>query len=206
MLQNRVDPSGNFIVTNARGSFMGNRGVIHKDKKIVKAFNHKAWITCLLEFKGRKRTVMTPGRWTELFFLDEATAFAAGHRPCFECRREDAMRFKSFWIQGNAAHNFHMRTSIQLIDNIIHAERIDHNKEKVIHQRRLSDLPAGTFVLLDDEPFVFNKNRLHRWTPFGYEGSIMFDPNSWLTVLTPSSFVNAFQAGYEPQVAGVTAP
>jgi hypothetical protein len=181
---------------------MGNRGVIHKDKKIVKAFNHKAWITCLLEFKGRKRTVMMPGRWTELFFLDEATAFAAGHRPCFECRREDAMRFKSFWIRGNPAHNFHMRTSIQVIDNIIHAERIDHKKEKVTHQRRLSDLPAGTFVLLDDEPFVLNKNRLHRWTPFGYEESIMLDPNSWLTVLTPSSFVNAFKAGYVPHVAG----
>src|SRR5262245_6320448 len=131
MLQNRVDPSGNFIATKARGSLMGNRGVIHRDKKIIKAFNHKAWIACLLEFKGRKRTVMMPDRWTELFFLDEATSFAAGHRPCFECRREDAQRFKSFWIQGNPEYNFDMKTSVHQIDKIIHTERIGHEKSKV---------------------------------------------------------------------------
>jgi hypothetical protein len=200
MLQNRVDPFGNIIVTNARGSLMGNRGVIHKDKKIVKAFNHKAWIICLLEFKGRKRQVMMPDRWTELFFLDEATAFAAGHRPCFECRREDALKFKSFWIQGNPEYNFHMKTSIQQIDNVIHAERIDPNYKKITHQRRLSDIPVGTFVLLNDEPFVFYKNQLHRWTPFGYQESLSMDPDSLFTVLTPSSVVNAFLAGYEPFV------
>jgi hypothetical protein len=84
-MQNRVDPFGNIIETKARGSFMGNRGVIHNEQKqITHAFKHKAWITCVLDFKGRKRTVMTVDRWTELFFLDEATAFAAGHRPCFE--------------------------------------------------------------------------------------------------------------------------
>lgn len=202
MLQNRVDPFGNFIVTSARGSFMGNRGVIHKDKKIVRAFNHKAWIICLLEFKGRKRTVMMPDRWTELFFLDEATAFAAGHRPCFECRREDAQRFKSFWIKGNPEQHFTMKTSVQQIDNIIHTERIDHEKRKVTHQRRFADISDGTFVLLDEEPFVLSKNKLHRWTPSGYKESISIDSNSWLTVLTPRSVVNAFRAGYVPQVDG----
>jgi hypothetical protein len=203
MLQNRVDPFGNIIVTSARGSLMGNRGVIHKDKKIVKAFNHKAWIICSLEFKGRKRTVMMPDRWTELFFLDEATAFAAGHRPCFECRREDAMRFKSSWIQGNPQYGFHMKTSIQLIDSIIHAERIDSNNKKITHQRLLSDIPAGTFVLSNDEPFIFHKNQLHRWSPFGYEEGIMMDANSLLTVLTPRSVVNAFRAGYVPLIGQV---
>ncbi len=199
MLQNRVDPSGNFIMTNARGSFMGNRGVIHKDKSIVKAFSHKAWIICVLEFKGRKREVMTPDRWTELFFLDEATAFAAGHRPCFECRREDALRFKSFWIKGNPEHNFNMKTSVRKIDTIIHTERIDQEKRKVTHQRILADLPDGAFVLLNDQPFVVTKNLLHRWTPFGYKESISIDPNSMLAVLTPRSVVNAFIAGYVPQ-------
>src|SRR5688572_2180120 len=132
MLQNRVDPLGRLIETRARGSWLGNRGVIHNEhKQITRAFKHKAWITCALEFKGRKRTVMSPDRWTELFFLDEATAFAAGHRPCFECRREEALRFKSFWIQGNPEHSFHMKTSIQLIDNIIHSERIDANNKKI---------------------------------------------------------------------------
>src|SRR4051812_14165929 len=127
MLQNRVDPLGQFIHSKARGSWMGNRGVIHENKQIVKTFKHKAWITCVLQFKGRKRTVMTPGRWTELFFLDEATAFAAGHRPCFECRREDAKRFKTCWIKGNPEYNFSMTTSITQIDEIIHKERIDHD-------------------------------------------------------------------------------
>jgi hypothetical protein len=179
---------------------MGNRGVIHKDKKIVKTFNHKAWIICLLEFKGRKREVMMPDRWTELFFLDEATAFAAGHRPCFECRREDAQRFKSFWIQGNPEHDFTMKISVQQIDNIIHAERIDQARKKVTHQRKVGHIPSGTFVLVDDQPFLFYRSRLHRWTPFGYEESISVDSNLSLTVLTPRSVVNAFIAGYKPQV------
>lgn len=201
MLQNRVDPFGNFIMTSARGSFMGNRGVIHKDKMIVKPFNHKAWIICLLEFKGRKRSVMRPDRWTELFFLDEATGFAAGHRPCFECRRDDALRFKSFWIMGNPEYNFDMKTSVQLIDNIIHAERIDHEKQKVTHQRKLAEIAAGTFVLLNDEPFVFYNSAFCRWTPFGYDESITLAGDSLLTVLTPRSVVNAFLAGYVPEIA-----
>ncbi|HEY0652814.1 MAG TPA: hypothetical protein VGD65_06790, partial [Chryseosolibacter sp.] len=113
MLQNRVDPFGSIISTAARGTWMGNRGVIHNEQKqITRPFKHKAWITCVLEFKDRRRTVMSPGRWTELFFMDEATAFAAGHRPCFECRREDAKRFKECWLKGNPSHQFSMSTSI----------------------------------------------------------------------------------------------
>lgn len=200
MLQNRVDPRGNFIVTSARGSFMGNRGVIHTDKTIIKPFHHKAWIICLLEFKGRKREVMAPGRWTELFFLDEATAFAAGHRPCFECRREDARRFKACWIRGNPQYNFHLKTSVQEIDNIIHLERIDAERRKVTHQRLVRDIPDGTFVLLNEEPFVFNDSTFHRWTPFGYEQSARVDSDIWLTVLTPRSVVNAFTEGYVPRL------
>src|ERR1700760_1777025 len=102
MLQNRVDPEGNIIRTSARGSWMGNRGIIHDEQQnVLRAFKLKAWITCVLAFKGRKRPVMAPNRYTELFFLDEATAFSAGHRPCFECRRQDAGRFKSLWIKAN---------------------------------------------------------------------------------------------------------
>jgi hypothetical protein len=203
MLQNRVDPLGRFIQTPARGVWMGNRGVIHKDKEITKLFKHKAWIICVLEFKGRKRTVMMPDRWTELFFLDEATAFAAGHRPCFECRKDDARRFKSCWIQGNPMYNFSMTTSIKQIDDIIHNERIDHEKKKVTHQCMSSNLPEGTFILLNDDAYVFAKNRLHRWTAFGYEDSIAIPEASMLTILTPHSIVNAFRAGYTPQIKGV---
>jgi hypothetical protein len=203
MLQNRVDPLGRIIKTSARGSWMGNRGVIHNGhKEIIRQFKHKAWIACVLEFKGRERTVMTAGRWTELFFLDEATAFAAGHRPCFECRREDAKRFKSRWIEGNPQYNFSMSTSIKEIDAIIHRERITQEEEKVVHQRLYSAIPEGTFTLMNEDPYLFSKGKLHRWTPFGYENSIAVPEASMLTILTPDSIVSAFRAGYAPQIEG----
>jgi hypothetical protein len=200
MLQNRVDPLGRFIKTSARGSWMGNRGVIHKHTTITKIFKHKAWITCTLEFKGRKRAVMSPGRWTELFFLDEATAFAAGHRPCFECRRDDARRFKSCWIKGNPTHNFSMATSINQIDEIIHKERIDNAKRKVTHQGVSSDIPEGTFILMNNDPYVFTRGRLYQWTAFGYQESVAMPEGSTLTILTPHSIVNAFRAGYVARI------
>src|SRR3978361_1384995 len=116
MLQNRVDPFGNIINTSARGALMGNRGLLHNDKQtLVRTFKLKAWITCKLEFKERKRTVMAPNQYTELFFLDEATSFAAGHRPCFECRREDYNRFKTNWLKGNPEYSFNGKTSIKEI-------------------------------------------------------------------------------------------
>jgi hypothetical protein len=201
MLQNRVDPFGNIIATTARGTFMGNRGVIHNhDRQITHAFKHKAWITCVLEFKGKKRKVMTPDRWTELFFLDEATAFSAGHRPCFECRREDAKRFKACWIQGNPSYNFTMKTSVKDIDDVIHRERVDQDKKKVMHQRKSSDIPEGTFVLIDGTPHLVSNGKLHLWTPFGYENITAVPKGAVLTVLTPDSIVNAFHAGYVPQM------
>lgn len=180
---------------------MGNRGVIHNDRKeITHAFKHKAWITCVLQFKERKRTIMAPGRWTELFFLDEATAFAAGHRPCFECRREDAKRFKKCWIDGNPSYNFSMATSVTRIDEIVHHERIDHDRKKVFHQRPQTEIPEGTFVLIESSPCVFHKGNFHRWTPFGYDGISRVPETSLLTVITPASFVNTFRAGYEPKI------
>ena len=179
---------------------MGNRGVIHNEhKEIIRAFKHSAWITCVLEFKGRGRAVMTPGRWTELFFLDEATAFAAGHRPCFECRREDAKRFKRCWIQGNPQYDFSMSTSIKEIDAILHRERITPAGEKVMHQRLSSAIPEGTFTWTNEDPYLFSSGKLHRWTPFGYENNIAVPEDSMLTILTPNSIVNAFRAGYAPQ-------
>jgi hypothetical protein len=203
MLQNRVDPFGTIITTTARGSYMGNRGVIHNEKReITHVFKHKAWITCSLEFKGRKRPVMAPDRWTELFFMDEATAFAAGHRPCFECRKDDATRFKSCWIEGNPTHNFSMKSSIKEIDEIIHRERIDAGKKKVMHQRVSSQIAEGTFVMINDDAYVYRKDRLYRWTAFGYQDAIPVPQASMLTVLTPNSIVNAFCAGYVPQIQG----
>ena len=199
MLQNRVDPFGDLIATPARGTLMGNRGVIHDaDRQIVRAFKLKAWITCRLAFKGRHRVVMTPERWTELFFLDEATAFAAGHRPCAECRRDDFTRFKLNWIKGNPEYNFTAGTSIKDIDDIIHRERIDANKSKVIFEEKTSTIPDGVFVLLNNSAWLVADGLLFLWSPFGYGESIAMPVNPAITVLTPRSVVNAFRAGYLP--------
>src|SRR5580765_1641770 len=119
-MQNRVDPSGNIINTTARGSWLGNRGQLHDDTKFIqRPFKLKAWLTCVLQFKERRRTVMSPGLYTELFFLDEASAFSAGHRPCAECRREDYNRFKAAWIKGNPSFGFNTKTTIGDIDEIL---------------------------------------------------------------------------------------
>ena len=202
MLQNRVDPSGNIIITAARGAWMGNRGQLHDEhQRILRPFKLRAWLTCLLHFKGRQREVMAPNRYTELFFMDEATAFAAGHRPCFECRRKDYDRFKAFWITGNRKPGFDLNTSINEIDKILHKERIGRKGEKITYKDRLKNLPDGTFVLIDDKPHLFADKRLFRWTPFGYETPITLPEAETVTVLTPKSTVSAFKAGYQPQMA-----
>src|ERR1700733_14947614 len=153
MLQNRVDPQGNIISTSARGAWMGNRGQLHgKGKHILRPYKLKAWITCLLEFKGWKRQVMSPNLYTELFFFDEATAFAAGHRPCFECRRDDANRFKAAWLKGNPEYGFDHKVLIGEIDEIIHRERIDKKGSKVTFEAAAQDLPDGVFIQMGGEP------------------------------------------------------
>jgi len=201
MLQNRVDPFGVIIKTSARGAWMGNRGVLHNaGQEILRPFKLKAWITCLLEFNGKKRKVMAPDRYTELFFLDEATAFAAGHRPCFECRRMDFVRFKAFWLKGNPEYNFDERISIQEIDKILHEERIDRQRAKVTFTESHLTLPNGTFVLYEKFPFLILNGLILRWSPSGYEKGIPIPQVDPITVLTPRSIVNAFRAGYIPQM------
>ncbi|MGZ3946156.1 MAG: hypothetical protein ACXVJB_14525 [Mucilaginibacter sp.] len=202
MLQNRVDPQGNIIKTSARGAWLGNRGQLHgAGKTILRPFKHKAWIICLLKFKGRKRQVMSPNLWTELFFLDEATAFAAGHRPCFECRRDDAVRFKAAWLKGNLEFGFDGKVSIREIDNILHQQRIEVGGKKATYEADLNTLPDGTFILFDNKPYLLADKTLHHWTPFGYEGVIAPPSSANVTVLTPRSVVNAFRGGYLPQIA-----
>lgn len=202
MLQNRVDPFGNIIMTKARGSWMGNRGVLHNDdQEVLRSYKLNAWITCKLEFKGRKREVMAPHRYTELFFLDEATSFAAGHRPCFECRRNDYNRFKTLWLKGNPEYNFDEKTSVKEIDDVLHKERMDDNEVKLTYEEKIDAIPNGTFVLIDNKPhLVFGKN-IYLWTPFGYEKGMALPNAETLTVLTPRSVVNTFRAGYLPQMA-----
>jgi hypothetical protein len=199
-LQNRIDPFGKIIRTMARGAWMGNRGILHDDyRRIVRPFAGKAWITCALSFKRRKREVMAPNHYTELFFLDEATAFAAGHRPCFECRREQATLFKSFWLKGNP--NFHCdgKTLIGHIDHILHKERIDAKKEKVIFEADGEQLVNGAFVLFERDAYLYWNRLFHMWSPFGYDRAVIL-PGKKFNVLTPRSIVNTFKAGYVPQI------
>ena len=148
---------------------------------------------------------MAPDRWTELFFLDEATAFAAGHRPCCECRRTDFNRFKSFWLKGNPGYNFNDKTSIREIDKILHQERINRDGLKITFDEKLADLPNGSFVLFNDTPFLVLEHKLFQWSAFGYEKGIAVRGIERLPVLTPRSLVNAFRAGYLPQM-GVDQP
>jgi hypothetical protein len=200
MLQNRVDPFGNIIKTPERGAWMGNRGVIHNhDKEIVRPYKLKAWITCVLQFRGRHREVMTPDRWTELFFMDEATAFGAGHRPCAECRREDFNRFKKYWLFGNAEVGFNEKTSISLIDNFVHVERVDKKNCKRTHKQMAEQLPDGTMIMISGRAYVKKEDRIFEWSPGGYINAVEI-PGGEVDVLTPSSFVKAFQAGYLPQI------
>jgi len=202
MLQNRVDPEGNIIVTPARGAWMGNRGQLHDPfQHLERNFKLKAWIICLLQFKGRKRQVMAPRLYTELFFLDEATAFAAGHRPCAECRREAYNHFKSSWLAGNPAYGFDKKTSIRLIDEILHRQRMDSAGNKKTYREEINNLPDGSFIRLAGQPYLIANNRMFRWWPNGYDEGIDLAKTGSAEVLTPPSTVRAILSGYQPQMA-----
>ncbi|MGN6193418.1 MAG: hypothetical protein ACTHOB_00655 [Ginsengibacter sp.] len=205
-MQNRVDPFGHIINTKARGRWMGNRGRIHNEKKeIICPYKLQAWLTCKLSFNGRKRQIMAPDSYTELFFLDEATAFAAGHRPCFECRREDFSRFKKLWIKANPQYQFSDKTSIRDIDKILHAERINADGSKKTYREHLNNLPDATFISLEEKPYLLFKKHLYLWKPDGYEKQNAITINGEVNVLTPLSIVNTFRAGYVPQMFTDTA-
>jgi len=196
--QNRVTPEGTIIADPARGLFMGNRGILHDEAgRIVAPFRHRAWICCVTEFKGRNRKVMTPGNYTELFFLDEATALAAGHRPCAECRRSDYSLFRAAWsVSGLGA-----QPSAAEMDNALHVARTRPRlRDKVTFQAPLSDLPDGTFVRLPDGPALVFGQALLPWTPAGYGKPLPRPSGSESTVLTPAPIVAVLAAGYAPHL------
>ena len=195
-LQNRVTPFGDIIATPHRGMFTGNRGIIHDPTTktlLRKRWSSPAWITCVCEFRGRWREVMGQRSWTELFFLDEATAFAAGHRPCFYCRREDATRFRTMWEQGNGTGRMLARD----MDAVLHRERLDHGKKR-LHPLPMpvAQLPKGTMLQVGDEGYLVARDRMLRWSFDGYAPAEIDAAAAML--LTPPSTVRAFQAGYRP--------
>ncbi len=183
-LQNRVDPKGNLYAVPHRGKWMGNRGLLHNDRKeIVRHSQLKRWIYCKLEFKGWHRQVMRPGHYTELFFLDEATALAAGHRPCMECQRERATEFKRIWNEVNEPVK-----SLVEMDDVLHRERIG---EKI--SAKLSDLPDGAIVSDEEFNFLVQKGQILKWSFIGYQKS---GSNQNFVVLTPRSVVKVLAYGF----------
>src|SRR6201990_1483828 len=170
-LQNRVTPFGDIVADPHRGLFTGNRGIIHDPATrtlLKKRWASPAWLTCVCEFGGRRRKVMGGRSWTELFFLDEATALAAGHRPCFYCGRDDANRFRAAWEAGNGVAGVLARE----IDAVLHRERLE-GRVKRLHAlpTPLERLPDGTMVQQDNESFLMVQGRALSWSPGGYRAA-----------------------------------
>jgi hypothetical protein len=192
-LQSRVDPFGNLFATSARGTLMGNRGGrIHDAHKKLGArrWSSRQWICCVLDFKNRHRKVWGDS-YTELFFLDEVTAFAAGHRPCFECRRKDAERFAALF-SGKPK-----RASAPSMDLVLHAERLD-GKTKRTYRGGIDVLPDGAMIARDGEVFAVRGKHLLRWSPNGYDAPRSRPRGIDVDVLTPPSILKVLAAGYAP--------
>lgn len=198
-IPNRVDPWGNILAVSARGTFLGNRGILHNaQKQIVKPYQHHSWVTCRLKFKNRKRKIMSPRAYTELFFLDESTAFAAGHRPCGECRREQFKQFKDLWVRANTKDQTN-DIKISVIDRTIHKERIN-KRVKVTYKDYVKGLPDGTMFSDKGSAYLVFNDNVYLWSFEGYRllDRVNFDDK--VDVLTPRSIVNIYKMGFLPEV------
>lgn len=192
-LQNRVTPEGQIIADPCRGTMMGNRGILHgTDRQLGPArWRHKAWICCLLAFRGRHRAVMSPNRYTELFFLDEAVALAAGHRPCAECRRA---AFNAFRQALSPARPL----TAPEIDTMLHPSRVGPSRRQVTFQADLAALPDGAFVLWNAAPALVWQDRLLPYAPDGYGEAVERPSKGVARVLTPKPSLAALDGGYRP--------
>lgn len=202
-LQNRVDPWGRLCADPSRGALMGNRGILHDDaNNIVRPWAHKAWVTCLLEFKGVKRTrPFSRGNYSELFFIDEATAFAAGHRPCAYCQRQRHLAFKEAWLRANMAEESRAATSMKEVDAILHAERAIRGGGKMSFDAMLRELPSGVIFEHEQHAYLVSSQRTYlRWSFGGYAEARDIEPTAIVKVLTPRSIVRAFGHGFSPLV------
>jgi hypothetical protein len=198
-LQNRVKPDGDIVAASARGLLMGNRGCLHGQARElgISRWRSKLWIGCVLDWRGRRRDPMPPGRWTALFFLDEATALAAGHRPCAYCRRADYVDFAEAWRRsaGLAA-----RPAATEMDAQLHAERTDRVRRKRTHLADLAELPEGVMIRTGDGASLLVEGRLRPWSFSGYGSALPERPSGLVEVLTPPSIVAAISAGYRPLI------
>jgi len=205
-LQNRVTPFAELAAVPARGLLLGNRGGrIHDAARRLGArrWASKQWICCVLDFRGRRRKVWGDS-YTELFFLDEVTAFAAGHRPCFECRRKDAERFAELFasaipisVHSRASGNPVRRSSALFMDSILHRERLDGRAKRTC-RAAVDALPDGAMIARDGEAFAVRGAHLLRWTPAGYDRALPCPRDVNVDVLTPPSIVEVLKRGYAP--------
>lgn len=192
--RNRVDPLGALWAVPERGGLMGNRGCLHDPGgRIVRGWAGRRWIACRLAFRGRRRAVMAPGRYTELFFLDEATAYAAGHRPCAECRWAEWAAFRALWAA------VHGPADADTIDRALHEARLD-GRARRLPPARWPDLPAGAMVLAGGAPARVAGGGLWRWSFAGY--TPLPDAPETVALITPAPLVALMRAGLAVQVAG----
>ena len=201
-LPNGVDPSGRIHATCPLAMWLGNRGILHDEaKQIARQWERKAWVTCELHYKGRKQELMASGRYTQLFFLDEATAFAAGHRPCGECRRKRHKEFKQAWLAANGERLSRSARAIADIDNALHEDRVGSEKTKRTYTASISQLPPGVIVEHGGEAYLLWKGRTLLWSPRGYvAAATAINPDTLVNVLTPKSIVAAYASGFIPEV------
>ena len=197
-LQNRVTPLSELVAHPGRGLVYGNRGCLHDGRGHIKRrYNGKRWIACRLEFRGWQRgALLRPGRFTELFFLDEATAFAAGHRPCALCRREDYNRFGEIWSGLHPGQH-----GADAMDERLQRERVDpQTRGQLRHESALDALPDGAFVLLEERPWLVRGSTLHGWTPGGYDKRMPRPARGAVVLLTPPTLVAVLHAGWSGAV------
>jgi hypothetical protein len=195
--RNRVTPTGEVVAIPLRGAWTGNRGIIHAGEEIVRFHAHSNWITCALEFKGRWNQQWLPHRMTWLFFHDEAVSFAAGHRPCAECRRGSYRAFRDAWAEGLGVPS----PSAKAIDRQLHGERIvRRTHRRQLHSLPWTELPDGAFVLLDATPALVVEGHLTAWGEEGYGARSRRPRGGHATVLTPPVSLAAIRAGYRVQI------
>lgn len=179
-----------------RGLLMGNRGILHDaNRRIVRYAQGRRWIACVPSFRGRRRVVMRPGSYTELFFLDEAVALAAGHRPCAECRHDDYQRFRAAWARSFGGPP----PSADAMDRTLHADRLARRSMRRTYRELAAALPDGTYVDVDGRAWLMLGDRMHAWSAGGYAGRRERPPGE-VTVITPRCTVDVLRAGYRPLV------
>ncbi len=196
-LQNRMTPHGEIVAHPARGTMFGNRGGrIHTPERtlMTRRWASRAWICCVLGFKGRQRLIMAPNSYTELFFLDEATALAAGHRPCFECRRQAALEF---FECHRTACGLNERLKAQPFDELMQADRLDGKQQRTF-EAKVQTVPDGAFILDDGKAFVVSGDRLLEWSFGGYISAKSKPRSGNVQVLTPRMVVEVLRVGYKP--------